>query len=242
MALAVERALALLKLFTVSTPEIGLSEAARLAGESKATVYRLLTTLCDSGLVEPIAARKTYRLGPAVLDLARVREATVPLLSVVQPVLAQLLERTGETCHFSRFNGAAMAVVASAESRKVNRITMQGVDALPVCTTAAGQVFLAFASADAVDEALTKSNLGAQDRATLAVRLEAIRRQGYATVEIFEDEEIFGVACPVIGNDGRFLGALAVIIPPNRITDELFQTVLKDVRDGSAIIARGLGG
>lgn len=150
--------------------------------------------------------------------------------------------RTGETCYYSRFNGRAMAIVGSAESRKVNRITMQGVDALPVCTTAAGQVFLAFSGAAAVEEALANRNLGAQDRATLAVRLEAFRRQGYATVEIFEDEEIFEAACPAIGNEGRFLGALAVIIPPNRITDDLIQTVRKDVRDGCAVIARGLGG
>ena len=143
MALAVQRALALLRLFTQSRPEIGLSEAARLTGESKATVYRLFGTLCESGLVEQVEGTKTYRLGPAVLDLARVREATVPLLSVVQPVLDDLLELTGETCHFTQFNGQAMAVVATAESRKVHRITMQGITSLPLDTTAAGVAFLA---------------------------------------------------------------------------------------------------
>lgn len=240
MALVLQRALTLLKLFTVSKPEIGLSEAARLAGESKATVYRLLNTLCDSGLVELVEARKTYRLGPAVLELARVREATVPLLSVVQPVLDQLLEETGETCHFSRFNGATMTVVASAESRKVNRITMQAVVSLPVCTTAAGQVFLAHAAPETIASLMRQDRDCGTSGPKLDAQLQKIRDQGYSVVERFENEEIFGLACPVLGGEGGYVGSLAVIIPPNRVDEERFRTVLSCLKDKCAFLGERL--
>lgn len=240
MALVLQRALTLLKLFTALKPEIGLSEAARLSGESKATVYRLLRTLCDSGLVELVEARKTYRLGPAVLELARVREATVPLLSVVQPVLDQLLEETGETCHFSRFNGASMTVLASAEGRKVNRITMQAVVSLPVCTTAAGQVFLAHATRETVAEILSQDGNRETADTEMVGRLRRIREQGFAVVERFENEDIFGLACPVLGRDGGYIGSLAVITPPNRLTEERFKTLLSCIQDKCAYLEERL--
>lgn len=241
MALVLQRALVLLRLFTVARPEIGLSEAARLAGESKATVYRLLTTLCEAGLVELVEARKTYRLGPTVLELARVREATVPLVSVVQPVLAQLLERTGETCHFSRFNGSTMAVVAAAESRKVNRITMAGLESLPVCSTAAGQAFLAFAEAEVAAKVMEREGLSNAERTALDGQLRRIAVQGHATVELFDGEEIFGMACPVRGGGGAVFGSLAVVIPPNRVTSMVVETTLTAIREGCAALAESLG-
>lgn len=241
MTLAVQRALALLKLFSISTPEIGLSQAARLSGESKATVFRLLTTLCESGLVEQTAGAKTYRLGPALLDLARVREATVPLLSVVQPVLDLLLEQTGETCHFSRFNGQDMAVVATAESRKANRVTMQGMEFLPICTSAAGQVFLAFSDAGTAAAILAKAGLNDADRLALEGKLKQVRDQGFAIIEMFEDEEIFGVAGPVLAGDQGVVGALAVAIPPHRMTADLLESTLKCIKEGTGSLAGRIG-
>lgn len=242
MTLVVQRAIALLRLFSVARPEIGLSEAARLAGESKATVFRLLSTLCESGLVELVEARKTYRLGPAVLDLSRVREATVPTLSVVQPVLDRLLEATGETCHFSRFNGSSMTVIATAEGRKVNRITMQGIEFLPVCTTAAGRAFLAFAPPETATALMDAAALSAPDRTGLEQALQHIRKAGYATVDHFEDEDIVGIARPVLRADQSFLGSLAVIVPPNRMTEGVLQHFLATLQAGCAEISKGLGG
>lgn len=240
MALVLHRAIALLRMFSAETPEIGLSEASRLAGESKATVYRLLTTLCESGLVEWVPARKTYRLGPAVLELARVREATVPLVSVVEPVLEEMQEKTGETCHFSRFNGTAMTVVASVESRRVNRITMVGVDTLPLCSTAAGQVFLAFADPRIVTDALARTGIAGRERESALQKAREVRDQGYATVDHFEDEQIFGLACPVLGRNGRFLGALAVTAPPSRNTEQHFRAILESLHEGCATLTKCL--
>lgn len=241
MALAVQRALTLLRLFTQSRPEIGLSEAARLSGESKATVYRLLGALCESGLVEQVEGAKSYRLGPAVLDLARVREATVPLLAIVQPVLDELLELTGETCHFTQFNGQAMSVVAWAESRKIHRITMQGLMSLPLDKTAAGAAFLAFASPEVRTAILLQVAKDQNERASLEARLESALEHGYAEYEFLGDEEAFGVAAPVFRGGPFAFGSLAVVVPPHRMKPPLFQKILQGVLSGSKNISMKIG-
>lgn len=242
MAVAVHRALALLRLFSRARPEIGLSDAARLSGESKATVFRLLNTLCEHGFVEQNAANKTYRLGPAVLELARLREATVPLLSVVQPVLDRLQDLTGETCHVTRFNGQAMAVIASAESRKVHRITIQGVESLPLGTTAAGLIYLAFADPEISAGLFSSIWADASEAARFRQKIAEARERGYAQVETFEGEEVFGLAAPVFGGDQFAFAAIAVIVPPQRMTEAMHQAVVQGLLAASEEITAKIGG
>ena len=86
----VSKALSLLTNFNQSRTEIGLSEIARLAGVNKATAYRLLTELQAGGFVEQTGADKSWRLGPEILRLARVREAAVPMTTASRAILDRL--------------------------------------------------------------------------------------------------------------------------------------------------------
>ena len=54
----VSKALELLNLFTRQRPLIGVSDLARLAELNKATCYRLVTELCDFGLVEQVGSAR----------------------------------------------------------------------------------------------------------------------------------------------------------------------------------------
>ena len=72
----VSKALDLLNLFNRAQPLIGLSDLSRLAGVNKATCYRLMSELQAHGLVEQVGSGREYRLGPAVLRLAALREAS----------------------------------------------------------------------------------------------------------------------------------------------------------------------
>ena len=146
MTIAVKRALSRLDLFSESCPEVGLSDAARLSGHDKATVHRLLNTLREAELVEQDEGSKMYRLGAAVLRLARVREKTVPLVSVVQPLLDRLTAVTGETSHFALYSANAMVVIASGVSPRPNHVSLRSSERLPMNATASGQAFLAFAT------------------------------------------------------------------------------------------------
>jgi DNA-binding IclR family transcriptional regulator len=70
----VAKALDLLSLFTRTHPQAGLSDLARRSGLNKATCHRMLTDLAAAGLVEQVGPARDYRLGPAVLRLAALRE------------------------------------------------------------------------------------------------------------------------------------------------------------------------
>jgi hypothetical protein len=87
---SVIKALDLLSHFSASQPEIGLSQLCRIAKRDKATTYRHLQALEVTGFIEQNSATKHYRLGPAVLQLAEIREATVPRKSSAEDPLFDL--------------------------------------------------------------------------------------------------------------------------------------------------------
>ncbi|WP_405108304.1 helix-turn-helix domain-containing protein [Phaeobacter sp. BS52] len=107
------KTLALLSHFSADRPEIGLSQLCRIAGRDKATTYRHLQALETAGFVEQNPTTKHYRLGPAVLQLAQVREATVPRKLGAQLPLSQLADVTGETAHVSVVSGSTLYALAS---------------------------------------------------------------------------------------------------------------------------------
>ena len=108
------KALTLLDLFTRSRPQIGLSELARLSGTNKATCYRLMSELVEHGLVEQVVSSKEYRIGPAVLRLAALREATVPTREAALPILQALAAATGETAHMSHLVAGQLVTLSFA--------------------------------------------------------------------------------------------------------------------------------
>lgn len=247
MAIAVKRALSLLDLFTESVPEIGLSDAARLSGHDKATVHRLLGTLREAELVEQDPQTKLYRIGPAVLRLARVREKSTPLLSVVQPLLDQITLETGETSHFSLYTGEALTVVASCTSSRPNHVALNKLEVLPMHATASGLAYLAFCKKDLRDRALSQP-LTSFTRWTVTEvegikhALENVRHLGFAIADKSYDEDSFGIAVPILGAaDGAAMGALAVAAPIYRMTEAVRAKIVELLGKNASELSRRMG-
>lgn len=247
MTLAVERALSLLDLFSESCPEVGLSDAARLSGHDKATVHRLLKTLCDAELVEQDARTRAYRLGPAVLRLARVRERTVPLVSIAQPLLDTLSRTTGETAHLSLYTGNALVVIAASESTRQNHVSLRRSEVLPLHATASGQAFLAFAPSETRASVLSRpmeAFTASTPKTAEAVEraLDRTRTSGHAFVEKSYDDDVCGVAVPIFGADGTTaIGALAVASPCHRMTGPIRAQIIAGVEATASELRRRMG-
>ena len=108
----VAKALELLTVFSRTRPQVGLSDLARMTGMNKATCFRLMAELQARGFVEQTGPAREYRLGPAVLGLAALREANVPTREAALPALQYLAESTGETAHLSHRVGDDLRTLA----------------------------------------------------------------------------------------------------------------------------------
>lgn len=244
----VTKALSLLSCFSLSRPEIGLSDMTRLTGINKATVFRLLSELESSGLIEQINGSRAYRLGSGVLRLATLREAAVPMRSVARTVLGELCAATDETVHMSQVQGQQLTELAHRySSTHATRVMMDDAAVLSFHATSSGLAVLAFADPSFVDSILsqplksftqhTKTNPD-----DIRNALKAVRATGIAESVSGFEVDVHSHACPVFGPDTRPIGALAVAAPVSRMTGRIQAAIQNHVKTQAIALTLQTGG
>ncbi len=241
-----EKALSLLSHFSTERPEIGLSQLCRLAGRDKATTYRHLQALETVGFVEKTLATKQYRLGPALMQLAQVREVTVPRKEGAKPALTALAEVTGETAHVTVLSGQTLYGLCECESpRHVIRAVID-LNTFPLHATASGLCALAFGPADLFDAA-TRSldSFTARTPTTenaLRARVDATRKTGFGRGDQSYEEETLGLAAPIFDHTGHFAGSIAVACVAARFTADLEHIIKAELMTAARDITQNWGG
>lgn len=240
------KALTLLSYFSAARPEIGLSQLCRIAGRDKATTYRHLQALESAGFVEQNPASKHYRLGPAVMQLAQVREATVPRKDGAKPALAALANATGETAHVTVLSGQTIYALCECESPHHGIRAVIDLNTFPLHATASGLCALAFGPATLFDvaaaslEGFTKAT--PTSKTDLAALVDTIRTTGFGCANRSYEAEILGLSAPVYDHTGQLAGAVAVACVAARFTPDLEQTIKSELVIAARDITRNWGG
>lgn len=240
------KALTLLSHFSAGRPEIGLSQLCRIAGRDKATTYRHLQALETVGFVEQNPSTKHYRLGPALMQLAQVREATVPRKEGARPALAALAQATGETAHVTVLSGQTLYGLSACEGPHHGIRAVIDIDTFPLHATASGHCALAFGPEALLTAALaTLESFTARTPAS-AEDLRAVMQQaracGFASADQSYEDGIRGVAAPVFDHTGHFAGAIAVACVATRFTPDLARTIQSELILAAREITRNWGG
>lgn len=246
MSSTVDKALELLNQFTQARAQIGLSELARLAELDKATVHRMLTVLAKHGFVEQDEQTKLYRLGAGLLRLARSREASFPMSSVIEAELQTLMQLTGETAHASLIAGGSLATVGIVHGNKTIRVTLEVDQTLPFHATASGIACLAFLPSDKLNTILKRKLTGftantltsPQDVQTA---ISSARTKGFAISDQSYEDDVYGIAAPLFSASGFACGAVAVATPAHRMSREVKARTIAAVMDTAVHITRRMG-
>lgn len=242
------KALKLLDLFTSQRPEIGLSDVARLSCLNKATALRLLRDLESAGMVEQVFGTKAYRLGPAFLRLAALRERAVPWTRVADHVLSQLAETTGETAHIGLMEGGRLMPAAHFYStRHATRVMLDDIDILDFHATGSGLAVLAFLDATAVDRILAEP-LKVYTAKTLVepqkirAMLSEIRQQGFASSLGGVEDDVHSISAPFFNTQGKPEGSITIAAPIQRLVGEAHQKVIDAVMAAAGELTAAMGG
>lgn len=244
----VAKALELLDLFRRDRPQIGLSDLARLSGVNKATCFRLMSELQDYGLVEQIGPTREYRIGPAVLRLAVLREEVAPFKEVVVPVLAALAESTGESAHVSVLAGDRVELVHFAySSQHGTRVMMHDADQLPFHASSSGLAILAFAPEPLRERVLGRpmprfTELTETEPSAIRARIDEIHRTGYAESAGGFETDVHSIAVPLFNARSVCMGGLAVAAPSARMTEDLRSKIKTEITAAALHIMQLRGG
>lgn len=240
------KALELLSHFSLIRPEIGLSQMCRLAKRDKATTYRHLQALGNAGFVEQNPATKFYRLGPALLHLAQLRETTVPRKQGAQSALLALADATGETAHIAVLSGSTLHLLMSSESPRHGARAIVDITTFPLHATASGICALAFGPEQLHDIAMasleaftTHTPVTADDLSRLVAEA---RENGFASGDQTFEIDIKSLAAPVYDQAGQFAGAVAVASVGSRLTKELERLIKENLISASREVTHNWGG
>lgn len=244
----VRKALALLGYFTISEPEWGLSDLARASAQDKATTLRLLRPLVDANFLLQDEHNRKYRLGHAVLTLARIREACFPLASALHPVLQSLSAEAAELAHAAVPGHAAMMTIGSAEAHlRATRVFLDPSEPLPFHATASGIAYLAFGDPTWREKMLKARSFAAVTPHTptqasqIRARVELARQRGYAVSDQTFENEVVGIAVPFFDEHGCAQGTLALATPTSRIGPQTVQRLAALLAQASRRFSHSVG-
>jgi DNA-binding IclR family transcriptional regulator len=242
------KALSLLTHFNHGRLEIGLSDLTRLSGMNKATVYRLMSELQEVGFVEQVDGARSYRLGPQVLRLAALREASVPILSASRRVLRELSEETGETTHLSLLQGDQLASLSHAYApQHATKVMMEDAEVLTFHGTASGLAVLGFAEPGFVERVLSaplvaRTAQTETDPGAIRALIAEVQATGMAQSVGGFEAEVHSHAVPIFGPDRAVMGALAVAAPTSRMTDNQRIAIPRALRAAGLALTERIGG
>lgn len=222
---SVSHALDVLEQFCANIDEIGVTELSKRLKLHKNNVFRLLATLEARGYIEQNRSTENYRLGLKCLQLGQTFIHQMGLLLQSRAILRELSKNTKESAYVAIRKGRSIIPLDFVEpARPVRAVSFLGT-ILPAHCTAAGKVHLVFEA-----EASTGQNMPESlerftektivDRSLLREHMSKIGESGYAMEcgEFMPD--VSGVAVPIRDYTRSLVGALAVVGPGHRLSEE----------------------
>lgn len=219
---AVDRALSLLDAFTDQDQKLALAELAKRTGLYKSTVIRLAKSLEKARFLHR-SEDGAYRLGSKLLSLGAMYQKHFGIAEIVPQVLRQIVEELQEGASFYVRDETQRLCLHRVEAPRAVRDTIHEGSRLPLTVGAAGHVILAFSGLS-------------------GARYDRIRKELYAASFGERDPETAAVACPVIGVEQEFVGALSVSGPRYRIEALGVAAILPTLFKHARNLSRTLGG
>jgi IclR family transcriptional regulator, KDG regulon repressor len=237
----------ILDCFSVTQPELGVREVARMANISPSTAGRLMAGMKESGILQQNPVSRAYSPGSKVLAWSSVYMAQLNIRTVALPFMEEVRRTTGETVTLYILDGNDRLCVERMESQHSIRMVTRVGNKLPLYAGSAGKAILAYMPAAWQVEYLRTVALKPltsqtySDPVVLQKELEKIRQDGFAASFGEWILEASGVAAPIFGPDGVVLGALSISGPSARFTAQLMGEYGAEVRRVTRTISKVMG-
>ena len=241
-----EKGLFLLALFDHDHPEWALRELRERAGLPKATTRRLMKTLEASDWVAYDAEAGKYHLGSAVLRALYLATSHNELVRIIHPYLVSLMEETTETSILSVWSDQGPLILDTVPTqRSFKSLTFNGM-LLEGVSSADAMALIAFGPEESWERILAKPILSrtvntVTDPQALREKWSAIRREGVAFDWLEWNADAPAVAVPLFDRRGHLLGALSIVVPIERASEEAMQRHAALLKDAAAEISLKLG-
>ena len=240
---ATGKAFSVLEAVSANPVPTSMAGIIRVTGMTKPTSHRIVNLLIDIGFLERDGSGMGFIEGASLVDLAhRTLRAAAPR-SLRHSILQGLSDETGETSNYGVLSGDEVIYLDRVESKWPLGLRFDAGSRVPAHCTAIGKLLLSRLPEDEAAALLrtmpksrytenTLTNINA-----LMKLLQNIRETGIGT----DDQEFMhGVVCqavPVITEDGKCIGGIAISAPEARMTLDEARAFVPQMKAAAANLA-----
>ena len=248
--LAVQKAFEVLDYLSESPTDATLQMIALKISMTRNKAFRLLATLCESGLLEQDKPSGSYLLGMNAFSLAQKLVRNSNVISLAHPVIEQLAKKHDEAVYMAVIKGDDVLFLDMADcDQKIKAISLIG-KTFPLFTNAAGKVMKALESTDSIEWLGNRKHSKTKDitkdiasHEYLISELSEIRSNGGVAVDSGGlGEGIISVAVAVKDYAGHVIGAITMLGPSFRFLKERIEKeIIPSLVEGAALASEKFG-
>ncbi|RKX41652.1 MAG: IclR family transcriptional regulator [Thermotogae bacterium] len=244
---SVERSLKILEYVVSCKNGVRVQNVSERMGISPPTAFKHLETLMKAGYICKESSSRRYYASYKIVELGSSILRNVQAREIARPFLVKLMEKTGMTVHFVLKDGDEGVYIDKVESARtiptISRIGMR----MRLYSTGFGKAILAYVTEKELKDYLSNVKLEKQtantitDAKRLIEELERVRENGYA---IDNEENEPGIKCigaPIFDYTNRVLGAVSVTTAASILSDQVVETVAREVCHVAHDISERLG-
>ena len=245
---SLERALQIVTAFNSDRKSLSLGRLSETLDLSKATVFRLCTTLVKYGFLRQDQQLKQYSLGVKLFELGSVVASSFSLAGIASPHLTRLQMDLGKTVFLAVLDEGELLYIDKREGlREPISFTSNTGNRRPPYWGMLGPVLMAYLPPGELESLLARHPLVTTTKNSFSTReeleaaLRSIRKLGYAVDEARSIEGVGGVGAPVRDYSGRVVAALGVGFIHLSVGPDQMKEIVSRVIDTAAAISADAG-
>jgi DNA-binding IclR family transcriptional regulator len=240
----------ILEYLAADAEECSVKELAGHFGLPNSHICRLLKTLAETGYVEQIPGRRTYRISLKILHLSNARLRKLKLRAIARPHLRQLVRALKRPAYLSANHGGRSLIIGTEYPDRFAGDAGLALGELHLINrSACGKICAAYAPVEVLEtliEACDWSRATAHSITSpeaFREELEQIRRQGFARMAAEGAPGLGAVGAPIFNAAGELVGAVGVVMPDDEKdwTPERWETFTARTRACAESISFALG-
>ena len=240
----VNKALELLELLAESPKNPTLPVLSLKIGLSRNKTFRLLTTLCEKGMLERDSITGAYQIGVCTVPLAQKLLQCTSLVNFAHPIMEDLARKHDEAVYMTVIKDDEVLFLNMVDcTQQIKAATFVG-RKFPFLSTAAGKVMKALDSRDLLEKLCNRRGRkqGLQELDVLEKELLEIRSKGVAVDNGCLGDGIISVAVVVRDYAGKVVGAITLIGPSFRmISDRIENEIIPSLIQSADILSAKFG-
>ncbi len=154
---AVDKCFSILEQFAREKRPLGISEISKALNLNKSTVYNIVYTLKDLGVLDNGDGK--FRFGPKLYMLGKAAENSSEILRIIHPYLGMISEKTNLTTFLGIQSGSKVIILDRADSTHQLKISSEIGISIPLLAGAYGLALLSLQSDDEINEILSHNEL-----------------------------------------------------------------------------------